>query len=1174
MATAQELLAQGYTPREIRVQQIAQRRGVPQMEAEKKAAERFRSQQFGNINDYKEALDSLDPKVARRVAGFKIIKAQQDKRISTIDSKIQQAQQKLVELSERINRYEAEDEEDRADRVREDVKYYKAKIQGLKEGKGRLEKGDIIEANKIESYATKLGNQAEREARAKRERREAIKKAEQFKQFDDGSFQSGGIVFDKYGDIKEVKTQKGLETAQKFSKPMIVTETQTQPKVLGLQDLNRDRSGDGWEVNLVDQTRLDDSSKLYIPQLGGFAETSQVFDSGSQQTLITSPATMEESQRIQEADFRGEILSESPATIISRVRQYQDLTSDISEVKDQEELDRRKERLKDIGAGIDEEGNITPPQVGVGFGMDKEQISIFDLDTRRESRVVSSVVAKTAGLYAKKGAEIIGIPDEGLFQTEAYKTTIQEPIFGTIQTDFITGKEISFKEKDIEVPETQFFTPSQIGGTTEFITRAVSFAPEEIATIGETIADEGSLIGGGLEYIKESPIEAATIGLLGTAAVVGKGVKALRLTKGSKYLDEAEAVILKGGDDITQTSMNLKRIEPRIQLADDVLSEIPIQRGGTRITESFPKGSSTARVKEIRRGSFGRTKEFEGIIKYTDDAFEETLNLGDDLFRRRTVKSGKGKVQLIKNGEIIREEVIKNVDELDDFVRGTGKKKIEKIIIDEVGDAELPSRVTSLRGGDITKTKRTGPSPKPTKDIQARFEFSTETFDDLAKSGRFRAERELAASSQITEIGPRTGVFQVGDDAEKVLFKKFKPQKIERGLDDTVERVVLGTDDEGRKVIKKLTKPDVKTKIDAIQGTEFTEIYLKQGTKSQKARAAAEKARVAAAKRRFKEADFIRDLIDDNARIQDDLMAAGTPTPKTPAFVFDEIATSNGQKLVTPSYVGGEGGPKSVSKYAQQAGKFLDEIPEVTKVPQFQGVPRKAQGLQIPNIKTEIVRSGATSYPLGAEGVISEGLTEFSTNFKSKEKVKISIAEKSLNKLSPKLQQKQPQDFGTGLKDLTASAFEVSQVSKQQQKLQQKQSPKTGVGVGLVELANTGNPLRGIATEIPRIPRAPKVPVVFGFPRGKRKTSSRRPSTEASIREATIFPVGFTASFANIRRKIKRSELGRLARDPLRAIGIRALPDFESTPKKKKTRKLKKKKVLRKQRSEVKSILP
>jgi len=225
-----------------------------------------------------------------------------------------------------------------------------------------------------------------------------------------------------------------------------------------------------------------------------------------------------------------------------------------------------------------------------------------------------------------------------------------------------------------------------------------------------------------------------------------------------------------------------------------------------------------------------------------------------------------------------------------------------------------------------------------------------------------------------------------------------------------------------------------------------------------------------------------------------------------------------------------------------------------------------------PFIKTPTITTRITTTPI-ITGKTELALASILIELAPRERVKT----QSKTKLSLKAAQKLnlAQELSPALKTELTPKQELRPATKQQQKLQQKQAQKLQTELGLKQVTKTVTsqiPITSILYE--SIIREPPRPPIIGYPRKTKPKKVRLSKAEKSIQEASIFPVGFTAASVKIRRKIKRSELGRLARDPYRAIGIRALPVFELENGKKKTRKLKKKKTLRKTRSEVESILP
>ena len=313
-------------------------------------------------------------------------------------------------------------------------------------------------------------------------------------------------------------------------------------------------------------------------------------------------------EKIERAQYRGNLFSSKVPDIVIQSTKFRDLSKGLNDLSGKD-LDIRLQQIRDVGGGVtktmdnvtgETTYNVVSPTVGVGFGMNKRQVSIDKLDTKTQTGLYFSAVRER---YIKKpvtkAAEFIGYPSEVTIPES--KAIIYTPQFGTVQQG-VTGYE------QVTIPAKTIY-PSKIVG--EVVSGSTYFVPgvwgaEVALKYGELSAREGSFIKGGISFVKTYPVETAIVGTLG-ALKLGTGIAGV-VPKSSL-----------GGLSVKQYSRALEGTEKELaQLEKEPIRWLSIQEKGTGKVQlkGYQDTSSFAREVTLR----GTIKKTEGGYKFIPES--------------------------------------------------------------------------------------------------------------------------------------------------------------------------------------------------------------------------------------------------------------------------------------------------------------------------------------------------------------------------------------------------------------------------------------------------------------------------------------------------------------------------------------------------------------------------
>jgi hypothetical protein len=485
------------------------------------------------------------------------------------------------------------------------------------------------------------------------------------------------------------------------------------------------------------------------------------------------------------------------------------------------------------------------------------------------------------------------------------------------------------------------------GETSPFIV-ASAINPIAGAAVGFEWVRESIMKTGGQERIAETIISYENMGLSSKAAytaavapflVAGafvgaefsSGVRNIRL---KPYLADAESKVTKVTQDIARNPMREPIVKPKITTStiDDVttLSINPKKKGRISEVEYFPSGEAGGKVTEVRKvGRYFET--FEGTIQVVKSGgYREILPLQKNIVRVTEInKEGIGSLRLLKKGKEIFKQKIDVSKVGDDILNQIGRTKKEVVKADRNFNAASVSEDFIARGSKGEQIKVLSNNPQQvSKKVLGEGEVSQKLFGDV-KTGKYRIETEANAFSDIVTVGERKGMVRIKSPNGEIIYRKRLGQTIEVGTDKSIDKTFTTIKDKNLKQIKEVKEvsPKVNIKSETLAGGEVVEIYLKPGTKSQKAIALAYKTKIESAKSFAKQADEVRNAIDSNIKIQDSLMLPKQKVNKAGQInIFDDTVSNVNMKA--PSYVGGEGGLLSESAYVFNKAKSM--MPELS----------------------------------------------------------------------------------------------------------------------------------------------------------------------------------------------------------------------------------------------------
>jgi len=733
----------------------------------------------------------------------------------------------------------------------------------------------------------------------------------------------------------------------------------------------------------------DKIQESYDPRLGMFVSTKPEDQFGT--SIVTRQPTIDESQRIREADIRGGTsiseIREASKRDEKRLEKYEKLTKRFEDVGEKEletieklsdkideegyftgtekELERYNKAVEDYekniekakgeiertGAEVVVEGEqlfFNPPElekitIGFGGGIFSREVeaSRFDFE-RRPIASTFSLLGSTAGSLLGGVGEVVG-KKEGYFTIPERETTIYEPQFGTIQTDPLTGKEIT-GYKDVTLPEVDIGTKKQL--------RKVGEITGEVGVgVGKYLTPAGAYIlgaeAGELEldmfktkqetgkFTKEQKIEAAILGgtLLGVGAL--RGARAYR-----------QPVFLKSGDDILVSTRGQqffgKKVrfdKKRVSLSKEVPYKLKIQRQpidkgklpeSVKEVEPFVLSADDPRTVKLLEQYLTPIKDTRGFARTIEEGskalvFKPTptkLRIGLKEFK--LIPKGEERIfsglsPFTKAGKIERARTLKEFERLGikDITKPlialqypkvveaksdiTGltieSEKGMKLILKADETITQPKYTFSDRFGSITSRGR-----QPIKKIKkAELEpagISTKEGEPIFRGQLLEYTKSRPLGKQTETFDIFSGVKKVGEKELQVLptqvgdltisrpimFEFYKQADVSRKVIPTTRKIETGT---ARVILRKPSDKEI-IDLDELYGLGKTKYGIKtKGKKSSQ--------------------DYLQQLY------KQDLLATGLtkvspkiPKPKTPKTT-DQLIKESQEKITTPSIWEGTG---------------------------------------------------------------------------------------------------------------------------------------------------------------------------------------------------------------------------------------------------------------------------
>lgn len=1129
---------QRQTPAEIRRQIVAQRRGTPQRAAERQIAEQINKAQFGTIQQAEQTLANLPKGVKRRTsANLEQIKKAHQAKIEQTNKEIKRLQDKIQRAKGRIDYYEDREDETGRDysrqieRREEDIEEYKGRIKGYQEGLNRLKGGQIIDTKAIQDYAKGLGDIAERQEEASNDRNR----------------QARELGFSNYQDYK-----KALPILKKLEKG---TASETDIKKL---------------PNQIQQ-------KVQFVETPGEVETPELQPvlAPSQPSQVGYYVDIETGQQYVREGVRGELQKLAKPVSLGKV--------DTRQIK------------------IDEPSSLPELAVTQGTAIDKPITIDKTIQTQPyyETRQVDTVkgVPYTETVYVdptvegrqferpitkeeREAMKEVVIPETGFMPAKKFKQKVETDLGIDISFDKPLSEELGIsptartellelaQEAKEEGSRTEFVAATalsgvagvatSVAGTAEFLGSPIE-SGKQVAALGKEIFTdpEGKLIKElGTEAINiayEDPAFAA--GFLGAEIAQGRlGDKAFRTAKRSikarQFVGELDDYLrtpdgkLVDVTDVAKTVQDAPEIryggELGIEDLDDV-SKLTVgeKTKGAAIKKTIKaedKALGTAR--EFFDGDEARVGTFE--IDKTTGVAKEVFTFDDGVQRIVTYTPGeKPVVQLIsKRGKTFFDKKIdvpesalkldapeKTIDIIDEqdltkleqtTTRTRTGSQVDEIT--EIIELDKGRQVFSPEDIDLTARRTTGKVEKITQ----------EGFDPV--SGEFRATQTIRGGADIIEATPRKAMAAVDEFDEATAVAKARKQIIEFG-DDPYEIDVLVRKQKGTKqaAVSK-EAPDISrvtTEIEDLSSTQFGFVdpeseaakTLKQFTNKPG--------------KKMTPFEVLEDIPE--------------PKPRKFDIEFEAVPTKNGRAITTqevPAYVGGQS--------TELGASSLPPLPELEDVvfvrpPKFStGGPAPAV-TEIPRLVREVpirrgfaprVKAGTTNQFEITQELSPTTRLEIDTDLSQELITQQRPRAETRFKLDTELISKQDLDVKQ------AQQLKQQQATKQVQVQQQQQRAAIG-----------DEALKSVITEIelPKPPR-PKIPILPKS-RQKKKPTKRKKVDSTELSDSELYSPGFTARALGIKRRVKEEDFEKFAKDPLKAIGIRAIPIIErrqpQRPKKK-----------------------
>lgn len=300
------------------------------------------------------------------------------------------------------------------------------------------------------------------------------------------------------------------------------------------------------ESYIGDTPKIDTKVKeVYDPRLNAYISTDKRIPTGT--SIVTRSPSVSESIKIREAQAKGDIFDRPTSEITKEAQRereaiikFNELTKDLDKLEG-EELEKRLselEKIKNVKVvgmstqeGEEKQIFFEPTKIGVGFGINKRQVDVSELDTRTKTGLYSTGLRYTLGKRTEEELLKAGVPKTGLFGDEVIPAREGEFKLwsGTGIYNPQTGNYDPQKFK-VDIPETIRKDPTR----PETIGKAVSYSPylipyvfegEQALKLGELSTEKGKLNvwGGTKSFVKEYPSETFFLGGLGAFKVLRAG---------------------------------------------------------------------------------------------------------------------------------------------------------------------------------------------------------------------------------------------------------------------------------------------------------------------------------------------------------------------------------------------------------------------------------------------------------------------------------------------------------------------------------------------------------------------------------------------------------------------------------------------------------------------------
>lgn len=326
-----------------------------------------------------------------------------------------------------------------------------------------------------------------------------------------------------------------------------------------------------------------EQKQTYVSALGptgAFVSASE--DTGGRGTVIARVPNTSELKDIEEAQAKGDLFDRSATEIVSQAKVYNDLVKGFDKLSVDQQQAKLVE-LRQVGADVDPLTNeIIPPTVMIGFGLNKKEIPLDELDTRNPRTVLKSGIAYLAAAGAERRARNLGLGDGGLFTIPG--ASVDTPTLPYLARGTESGPRGSSSVfQRIDNPDLNVLTPSQVGTATRL---GVEVGPYFVPGAGQTLFLSEAAYDVGYEarqgtsplaFARKYPVETLALGTLGL----------VKVGRASRAAVTPELKVVRATQDIPSIQPNifLQPISARAITTPD----------GNKVTELFYKLSGRAR---------------------------------------------------------------------------------------------------------------------------------------------------------------------------------------------------------------------------------------------------------------------------------------------------------------------------------------------------------------------------------------------------------------------------------------------------------------------------------------------------------------------------------------------------------------------------------------------------